>query len=242
MRLLLTGSAGYTGKGIAQTLKANHFVRGFDLRDSGENVHESIVGDIGDLDLCRKAVEGIDAVVHCHMAPNPDGYKTPPMAFDVNVKGTANLYHAAVEKNVRRAVLISSAGVLEKKPGANAVPGNGPYNFKSELYCLTKIIQETIARTYFEQHNVITSSLRPAWIVYDGDCITKYGYKLVDYNSSLIDPRDIGTAIDACLKLENPGLEVFQIAQDDSDMDLEATRSRLKWSTTHKFAGLTRAK
>lgn len=240
MKLLLSGSAGYTGKGVAQTLKAHHFVRGFDLRDSGENVHESIVGDIADLDLCRKAVEGMDAVVHCHMAPNPIGYKTPPMAFDVNVKGTANLYHACVEHKIKRAVLISSAGVLEKKPGANAVPGEGPYNFAAELYCLTKIIQESIARTYYEKYEIITSMLRPAWIVYDGECITKYGQKLVDYNASLIDPRDIGGAIHACLSLENPKLEAFQIAQEDSDMDLAATRSRLRWSTTHKFASLKR--
>jgi nucleoside-diphosphate-sugar epimerase len=241
MRLLLTGSAGYAGKGLAQVLKANHFVRGFDLRDSGANVNESVVGDIADLDLCRRAVDGVDAVVHCHMAPNPDGYKAPPLAFDVNVKGTANLYHAAVEKKVLRAVLISSTGVVPKGPAVVPVPGEGPYNFAQDLYCLTKILQETIARVYFEKHRVVTSILRPPWIVWDGECITKYGQKLVNYDPTLIDPRDIGAAVHACLMLENPGLECFHIAQDDSGLDMRSTRARLKWSTVHKFAGMARA-
>ena len=56
----------------------------------------------------------MDAMVLCHMAPNPNGYKVPPPAFDINVKGTANLYHAAAEAGLKTVVLISSCGVLAK--------------------------------------------------------------------------------------------------------------------------------
>lgn len=238
MRLLLTGAAGYTGRGVAATLKERHFVRGLDLREAGEAVNESHAGDIGNLDVCRKAVEGVDAVVHCHMAPNPEGYKTPVVAVDVNVKGTANLYHACVEHKVKRAVLISSCGVLKDVPNAGAVPGEGPYNFNTEMYGLTKIMQEIVARTYFEKHGIVTTILRPAWIVYDNDFTSKYGWKLDTYYASLIDPRDIGEAVLKALDLPAPGLEAFQIAQQDATYDQKATYERLGWRPKFNFDGL----
>src|SRR4051812_37003098 len=109
MRLLLTGSAGYTGTGIAQVLRGEHWVRGMDVRPSPD-VQESVVGDITDLSACAAALEGIDAAVLCHMAPNPSGYKTPVQAIDINVKGTANLYHAMAERSIKRCVLVSTMG------------------------------------------------------------------------------------------------------------------------------------
>jgi len=238
MRLTLTGAAGYTGRGVAEVLRSEHWVRGVDVRDSAERADESLVGDIGDLDLCRRAVAGVDALVLCHMAPRPDGYKTPVLAIDSNVKGTANLYHAAVEEGIGRVVLISTQGVLRKEPGATATPGDGPYNFTGELYTLTKIMQEDIARYYHDQHGVATALLRPGWIVYDEDFHTKYGELLEAYSPSLIDPRDIGQAVLAALRLGDLDLEAFQLGQDDLDVDLSGARERLQWRPQYRFTGL----
>ncbi len=242
MRVLLTGAAGYAGRGIGGVLKSAHWVRSLDIRDAGDAAHESVVGDLADLAVCRTALDGIDAMVLCHMAPNPSGYATPQLAMDVNVKGTTNLYHAAVELGIARAVLISSEGVLRKVPNADAVPGDGPYcyNYHSDLYVLTKICQEVIARAYCEGHGVITSILRPAWIVYDGECVTKYGSRMERYDTGLIDPRDIGAAVAAALALPNPALEAFNIGQDDCHMNLTAARKRLGWNPQFHFTGLPR--
>ena len=241
MRLLLTGAGGYAGRGVAQTLRSRHWVRGLDVRDSSHCVDEAVVGDLADLDLCRRAVSGVESVVLCHMAPRPDAYKTPVLPFDANVKGTANLYHAAVESGIKRMVLISTGGLLEKRPRATAVPGEGPYNFKGELYVLTKILQEGIARYYHDEHKMSTAILRPPWIVYDEDFHTKYGQRLEHYNPSLVDPRDIGFAALAALELPELGLEAFQLGQDDCDMDLTSARERLGWRPRYTFKGLPRA-
>lgn len=239
MHILLTGATGYTGRGIAATLAATHTVRGLDIRPGETPIPDMIVGDLCDLDTCRQAVRGCDAIVMCHMAPNPDGYKTPPLAIDVNVKGTANLYHAALETDIRRVVLISSLGLL---PPArrNIVPGDGPYEFGSGLYATTKIMQECLARFYFEKCGISTVALRPQWIVYDGEVTTKYGKRLERYDTTLVDPRDIGTAAVQSLALTDPGIRAFNLGQDDATFDLEATHQVLNWHPLYRFEILPR--
>jgi hypothetical protein len=60
------------------------------------------------------------------------------------------------------------------------------------------------------------------------------------YNPGLIDPRDIGAAVNAALALPDPGLEALDIGQDDSDFDLTAARARLGWNPRFRFTGLPR--
>jgi nucleoside-diphosphate-sugar epimerase len=244
MKVLFTGATGYVGKGMTTVLAAHHHLRGVDIRAAPTACQELMIADITDLAACRRSVEGMEAIVMCHMAPNPDGYKNPPLAFDVNVKGTANLYHAAVEHGVRRVVLISSMGTVLKKPvpARDALPGVGPYAYGTGLYVLTKVIQEGIACHYFTEHQLPTAILRPMWIVNDDDLVTKYGYKLEKYDPSLIDPRDIGRAALAALALPDPCLEHFNLGQDDYDRqhDMAGTRLRLGWRPEHRFASLAR--
>lgn len=241
MKLLLTGAGGYTGRGLSEVLAAHHFVRGVDIVEKKTACQEFKVADITDYDTCLKIVEGLDAMVLCHMAPNPHGYKTPPMSFDINAKGTANLYHAAQEAGIKKVVLISSCGVLlEGKSNRDAQIGVGPYNYGKGLYALTKIIQEGIALHYYMAAQIATAVLRPSWIVYDGELVTKYGEKMERYYASLIDPRDIGTAVVAALAVPDLKLESFNIGQADLDSDSTSTQTRLKWTPTYRFESLPR--
>ena len=241
MRVLLTGAAGYTGRGLAEVLGTRHWVRGADLKDAGPVVQDMALGDLGDLDYCRRLLAGMEAAVLCHMAPNPAGYQAPPMAIDTNVKGTANLYHVAVELKITRFVMISTVGVLPKQPGARATPGDGPYGYQSGLYALTKTLQECVARYYYQIHAIRTALLRPGWIVYDGECVTKYGQRMDHYDPTLVDPRDIGQAVLAALALDDLGLEAFQLGQADSTLALDDARRRLGWNPQYRFVGLPRS-
>jgi nucleoside-diphosphate-sugar epimerase len=252
MRVLLTGAGGYTGRGVAGELQAHgHWVRGCDVNPAMEQVDEAVTADIGDLESCRRALAGIEALVLCHMAPNPAGYVTPAMAIDVNVKGTANLYHAAVEARARRVVLISSAGVLPE--GARDTrPGAGPYasgasggaperRLTMGFYRFTKGLQECVARWYWEAHGLPSAVLRPSWVVYDRDgCVTKYGKAVGRYDPGLIDPRDIGLAAVQALELPALALEAFNIGQDDAAFDLSAAHARLGWRPRYLFERLPR--
>lgn len=238
MKVLLTGATGYTGRGVAEVLSTAHDVRGMDIREGACAARDLVVGDLADLDLCRKAVAGVDAMVLCHMAPNPVAYQTPVMACDTNVKGTANLYHAALEAGLKRAVLISSMGTQPKTGATDAPPGFCPYNFNTGLYAFTKVVQEMMARYYYETGGMITTVLRPSWIVYDESFVTKYNQKLEHYNASLIDPRDIGYAVLNALELKGAGLEAFNLGQLDVEYDCTGTWGRLGWKPRHRFEGL----
>jgi nucleoside-diphosphate-sugar epimerase len=242
MNILLTGATGYTGRGLSEVLASRHHVRGADIADKKNACQEFRVADITQYEVCLSLVEGLDALVLCHMAPNPHGYKTPPLAFDINAKGTANLYHAAQEAGLKKVVMVSTCGVLvDAGPHRDAAVGVGPYNYGKGLYVLTKIMQEGIALHYFKAAQIATAVLRPGWIVYDGELITKYGEKMERYYSSLLDPRDIGTAALAALDLPDLGLEAFNIGQDDYvEIDGDAARTRLRWAPTYRFASLPR--
>lgn len=245
MRVLLTGASGYAGSGIAEVLHQNgHFVRSLDIRVGRLGVGESIVGDICDLLICERAVDNIDAVVFCHMAKNPDGYKTPVTAVDINVKGTANLYHTMEARGIKRAVLVSSAGLLHPLGKPEAVPGDGPYNLGQEgmsLYVLTKVMQEITAKHYFILSGISTVILRPSSIVLDREpVLNKYGQPMVDWNADLIDPRDVGEAVAAALKLSDPGIEAYFISQDESPRDLKSVQKRLGWHAKYHFVSLNR--
>jgi nucleoside-diphosphate-sugar epimerase len=206
-----------------------------------ETPHEKVVDTVADLDAVRRAVEGCEGIVIAHMASRQAGsYETPVVPFDVNVKGTANLYHAMMEREMKRAVLISTRGVLLPEPKADAVPGEGPYHFEG-TYVMTKIMQEVTARRYHDEFGIATTIFRPAWIVYDGKkVVTKYGEEVDVYRSSFMDPRDIGRAVLMALDLEDPKLEAFSLGQDDSDAHLEPIRKRLGWYPRHTFDGLPR--
>ncbi len=239
MEVLLTGAAGYAGRGIAGVLAPNHQVRSLDLREAAAAA-ESLVGDLADLEVCRRAVADMDAVVLCHIAPNPYQYEEPGLPLEVNVKGTANLYYAALGQGITRFVLISTTGVLRREEKLSAVPGAGPYNFGYNFYALTKIMQEDLACFHYEKHGVSTIILRPGWIVYDEDFTTKYGTKMERYDTELIDPRDIGVAVGAALSLSDPGLEAYELGQEDSGYDLAPARARLGWDPRYRFTGLPR--
>lgn len=242
MRLLLTGAAGYAGRGIAEILKNDgFFVRGCDIKGEMSHVDEACYANIADLEEAQKMAESMDALVLCHMAPNPSGYVTPPLAIDVNIKGTANLYHAAIEKKVKRIILISSTSVMNAENRAND-PGNGPYAYtgkeKMNFYGLTKSFQEGLARWYWETHGLPSALLRPCWVVYDGSHTTKYGNQVERYNTGLIDPRDIGTAVIKALQLSDLQLEAFNIGLKSAWFDVSSAFGRLGWEPKHLFLTL----
>ena len=63
MHVLVTGAAGKVGRFVAAGLESQgHRVRGSDIVEMPD-LQETIVGDLGDFDLVRRAAEGVDAIV-----------------------------------------------------------------------------------------------------------------------------------------------------------------------------------
>jgi dTDP-L-rhamnose 4-epimerase len=119
--VLITGGAGFIGAHLArQLLEDGHRVRAFDALlpqvhgDGGRPAYLSpevdlVVGDVRDADAVRKALVGVDAVVHlaARVGVGQSMYEIVDYTA-VNGVGTAVLLEALIEHPVERLVVASS--------------------------------------------------------------------------------------------------------------------------------------
>ena len=121
MKYLITGGAGFIGSNIAEVLQEkgeevviyDNFSTGFreNLRGFEDNI-EVIEGDIRDLDSLKKAVKGVDYILHQGaLSSVPRSIKDPITSSEVNTQGTLNVLVAASEAGVKRVVFASSSSV-----------------------------------------------------------------------------------------------------------------------------------
>ena len=120
-KFLITGGAGFIGSNISENLvKQGHFVRVLDNFDTGsrENFRsfsgdlEMIEGSIEDPGIVRKAMNGMDYVLHqAARGSVPRSVADPVGTHNTNVTGTLHVLQVACETGVKRVVCASSSSV-----------------------------------------------------------------------------------------------------------------------------------
>lgn len=119
MNILVTGGAGFVGSVLVrELLLSGHSVRVLDnLMYTGRSIipyygaddFQFVHGDIRDKDVCQKAVENIDAVVHlAAIVGDPAAKKSPELTREVNVVGSQNIIELAKEQNVEKLIFAST--------------------------------------------------------------------------------------------------------------------------------------
>lgn len=169
-KFLITGGAGFIGSNICNKLiEDGHTVICIDNLSNGkmENLYpilnndkfSFIMEDIRNLEVCIKASQGVDFILHqAALGSVPRSIKMPLLYEDVNIKGTLNIFEAARINKIKRVVYASSSSVYgdektlpktEKKVGNILSP-----------YALTKKVNEEYAKLYSSLYDIETVGLR----------------------------------------------------------------------------------
>jgi nucleoside-diphosphate-sugar epimerase len=115
--VLITGGAGSVGRILVSRLRQDErAVRIFDLPSmnyaglEGVDGIEVITGDITDVDTVRRAVDGVEAVIHLAAILPPASERDRAKTFAVNVDGTTHIVRA-LESLAPQATLVFSSSV-----------------------------------------------------------------------------------------------------------------------------------
>ncbi|HHU84991.1 MAG TPA: SDR family oxidoreductase [Clostridiales bacterium] len=167
---LVTGGAGFIGSNLCEAiLNLGCKVRCLDDLSTGKqsNVdmfadnerYEFIKGDIKDFDICMKACEGVDYVLHqAAWGSVPRSIEMPLFYCKNNIDGTLNMLEAARQNKVKKFVYASSSSVYGDEPALpkkEGVEGN-----LLSPYALTKLCNEEWAKQYSMHYNLPTVGLR----------------------------------------------------------------------------------
>src|SRR4051794_24161940 len=165
-RVLITGGAGFIGSHLAdELLRAGYAVRALDALV--EQVHgaaaarpsyldpdvELVLGDVRDPSAVRRALEGVDAVVHlaARVGVGQSMYELAEYA-GTNTTGTAVLLEALLDRPVAKLVVASSMSVY----------GEGLYLTLDGTAAVARRIPARVAAGDWEPVDELGRPLRPA--------------------------------------------------------------------------------
>ena len=172
-KVMVTGGAGYSGSCLVRHLLINRYdvVVLDNLLQGGDGVlcflgypgYEFIKGDIRDKSDVKKALIGVDYVVHlAAIVGEPACNKYPEEAKTINLEGTRTIFNAAKSNGVKRFVFFStcsSYGIQESDVMANENTFLNPVS----LYAKTKIEMEQFLMNNVGD-NIFYTILRPSTV------------------------------------------------------------------------------
>ena len=171
-RFLITGGCGFIGSNIVEYLLENNasFVRVIDNLSTGNkrNIEhlldkyanfEFMYGDITNIEVCRKAVSGIDVICHqAALGSVPRSILDPLSSHLSNVNGFLNILISAKEAGIKRVVYASSSSVYGDHPVLPKVEENTG-NLLSP-YAATKKIDEIYGAVFTRCYGMECIGLR----------------------------------------------------------------------------------
>jgi UDP-glucose 4-epimerase len=171
-RFVVVGGAGLIGSHVTEALLQedvgevvvyDNFVRGTreNLAAALEDPRCSVFepgGDIMQTDVLRSALEGADGVVHLAALWLLHCQDFPRAAFDVNIRGSFNVFEACVDAGVERVVYSSSASVYGEAV-EEPMTEDHPFGFEN-FYGATKVAGEAMLRSFHHRFGLDYAGLR----------------------------------------------------------------------------------
>ena len=195
MRILLTGAGGNLGRVTAPALAdQGHTPVLFDFREL-DTPYELVNGDIRNLEDIRRAVDGVDTIVHAAALHGIHLNSWQPHDYwAINVTGTFNIYEAARMAGIGHIVLASTMAVY----GRSSEPPVDSWGMVTETSALlpndvsgmSKLLCEHLAQEYAREWEIETVALRLGMFV--PETFVRYGFRLVFGG---VDDRDVAQAV-----------------------------------------------
>lgn len=155
MKVLVTGATGFVGSHVAERLaQGGHELRLL-LRPTSSLAnlegleYERAEGELRDVDSLRRAVQGVDAVMHLAGSTSTNSVAEYEA---INARGTADLVHIAREAGIPRFVYASSLSAQGPSPDGHVQPPEPA--FPDGPYGKTKLAGEYAVRAERQRINV----------------------------------------------------------------------------------------
>lgn len=228
VRAFVTGATGLLGSNlVAALLAADYTVKG--LVRSREKAHrvfpngeiEFVTGDMSDVNGFAPALKDCDVLFHT--AAYFREYYQPgdhqSVLEKINVQGTVDLLLAAEKNSLRKAIHISSAGVIGMKPDGSAgdestLPDE---HSTANLYFSSKVAAELAIGRFLKERTLPVVMMLPGWMWGPGDWApTGSGQLVLDFQArklpgvidggaSVVDVRDVARACVAAVERGHSG-------------------------------------
>ena len=164
---LVTGGAGFIGSHLAEELvRRGETVRVVDNLITGKRQNiahvpsiEFIEGDLADLDVARRAVKGIDYVLHQAAIPSvPRSVEDPITSNRANIDASLNVLVAARDAGVKRLVYAGSSSAYGNTPTLPKVETMAPAPLSP--YALQKLVAEQYCQMFTRLYGLQTVTTR----------------------------------------------------------------------------------
>lgn len=228
-RVVLTGAAGRIGRAVSGVLAERWDLVRTDRQTAAESVAGIGVLDVTDLDACRAAFAGADAVVHLAANPSPDATFDELLA--PNLVGPYAVAQAAADAGVRRLVLASSLHAVSALP-LSVQRRTGDQPRPANLYGATKAWSEAVGAWTAATSATSVVALRIGYFSEQRPGADAEGPERIAWLSA----RDAAELVRAAIKADLPaGVDGFVVANGVSAnrhdvADLEETRRSIGYS------------
>ena len=213
-KILMTGAAGGIGTFLRYEYKKRYQLRLFDMGPIKNCRHdeECIQANLEDLTAMRKAVQGVDGIIHLGGYSVEGDWHT---LLNANIVGTYNLFEAARLENVKRVVFASSNHAVGFYRRDQKIDHTAMFKPDSR-YGLTKVFGESLGSLYADKYDAEVLSIR----------IGNVGTQPIDVRrlSIWISSRDIAQLIS--IGLEHPEIK-YEVVYGMSD------NSRAWWDNSN---------
>ena len=164
---LVTGGAGFIGSHLAEELaRRGEHVRVVDNLSTGKRQNlahvpsvEFLEGDLADLEVARRAVQGIDYVLHQAAIPSvPRSVQDPITSNRANIDASLNVLVAARDAAVKRVVYAGSSSAYGNTPTLPKVETMATAPLSP--YALQKLVAEQYCQMFTSLYGLETVTIR----------------------------------------------------------------------------------